>query len=166
MSLLRYRDIGWLNQLRLRWDELNYGWQRWVLDYQSERQLQLLQRWFGKADATALGIGLVSALAAVLGLLALWLFKPWRRERDVQQRLFLAFERTLARHGLRREPGEGARTFAVRAACRLPAQAEAIHAFLRSYEQQRYAAADAAPTELRQALRALRRQLPWRRARR
>ncbi|WP_213663660.1 transglutaminase TgpA family protein [Stutzerimonas stutzeri] len=166
MSLLRYRDIGWLNQLRLRWDELNYGWQRWVLDYQSERQLQLLQRWFGKVDATALGIGLVSALAAVLGSLALWLFKPWRRECDVQQRLFLAFERTLARHGLRREPGEGARTFAVRAARQLPAQAEAIHAFLRSYEQQRYAAADAAPTELRQALRVLRRQLPWRRARR
>lgn len=102
----------------------------------------------------------------MLGLLALWLFKPWRRECDVQQRLFLAFERTLARHGLRREPGEGARTFAVRAARQLPAQAEAIHAFLRSYEQQRYAAADAAPAELRQALRVLRRQLPWRRARR
>jgi len=80
MSLLRYRDIGWVNTLRLRWDSLNYGWQRWVLNYQGEQQTQMLQRWLGKLDAQTLGLGLVAILGVLTAVLALFLFKPWRRE--------------------------------------------------------------------------------------
>src|SRR3546814_8018422 len=118
MALLRYRDIGGMNALRLRWDSLNYGWQRWVLNYQDEQQSQMLQRWFGKLDGQTLGLGLVALLGVLTGVLALLLFKPWRRETDVQQRLFRRFERLLARHGARRQKGEGARSFAQRAAVR------------------------------------------------
>ncbi|EGH49368.1 transglutaminase-like protein, partial [Pseudomonas syringae pv. pisi str. 1704B] len=32
-SALRYRNVPWVNALRLSWDNLNYGWQRWVLGY-------------------------------------------------------------------------------------------------------------------------------------
>ncbi|MBE7373067.1 transglutaminase TgpA family protein [Pseudomonas lopnurensis] len=162
MSLLRYRDIGWLNEWRLRWDSLNYGWQRWVLNYRGEQQLQVLQRWFGRLDGQALGLGLVAAVALLVGVLALLLFKPWRRESDVQQRLFQRFERLLARHGVWRQAGEGARSFAARAASMLPGQAAAIVEFVRLYEQQRYAQQPAAADELARALRRLRRALPWR----
>lgn len=81
LSLLRFRDVGWMNTLRLRWDSLNYGWQRWVLNYQDEQQSQMLQRWFGKLDGQALGLGLVAVLGLLTGILALVLFKPWRREK-------------------------------------------------------------------------------------
>jgi hypothetical protein len=94
--------------------------------------------------------------------LALFLFKPWRRETDPQQRLFGRFERLLARHGVRRQKGEGARSFADRAAAMLPEQAPAILAFVRLYEAQRYAEQAAAADELSRALRQLRRALPWR----
>ena len=70
-----------MNTLRLRWDSLNYGWQRWVLNYQDEQQSQMLQRWFGKLDGQALGLGLVAVLGLLTGILALVLFKPWRREK-------------------------------------------------------------------------------------
>ncbi|MBC9250595.1 transglutaminase [Pseudomonas alcaligenes] len=163
LSLLRYRDIGWLNDLRMGWDDLNYGWQRWVLGYQSTQQLQLLQRWFGSLDWTRLAIGLVGCGGLLLGGLALWLFKPWRRERDPQQRLLRGFERLLGRHGLQRQPAEGVRAFARRAAQALPEQAQAIDAFARIFEAQRYAGQASAPQQLRQALRQLRRALPWRR---
>ena len=162
LSLLRYRDIGWLNLLRLRWDSLGYGWQRWVLDYQGEQQLRLLQRWFGRLDSQALGLGLVAALGLLTGLLSLLLFKPWQRHLDTPQRLFLRFERLLARHGVRRQPGEGARSFAERAASRLPGQRALIAEFVRLYEQQRYAQQGTGADELRRALRRLRRELPWR----
>ena len=107
LSLLRFRDVGWMNTLRLRWDSLNYGWQRWVLNYQDEQQSQMLQRWFGKLDGQALGLGLVAVLGLLTGILALVLFKPWRRGKDVQQRQFDRFERLLARQGIRRHKGEG-----------------------------------------------------------
>jgi transglutaminase-like putative cysteine protease len=161
-SPLRYRQLTWLNQLRLSWDNLNYDWQRWVLGYQGAQQLQLLQRWFGRIDARLLAISLVGGGALLLSLLALWLFKPWQRERDPQRRVFRGFERLLARHGVHRAPGEGARVFAARAALALPGQAQQIHAFAAAFEAQRYAGRDASPAQLRENLATLRRALPWR----
>ncbi len=162
LSLLRFRDVGWMNTLRLRWDSLNYGWQRWVLNYQDEQQSQMLQRWFGKLDGQALGLGLVAVLGLLTGILALVLFKPWRREKDVQQRQFDRFERLLARQGIRRHKGEGARSFAERAATEMPDQAPAIRAFVRLYEAQRYAQLPGPGEELPRALTNVRRAMPWR----
>ncbi|HXR02948.1 MAG TPA: DUF3488 and transglutaminase-like domain-containing protein [Pseudomonas sp.] len=158
MSALRYRHLAWLNSIRMNWDNLNYGWQRWVLGYQGQQQLQVLGRWFSGFQAPVFAGGAL----VILGLLALWLFKPWRRESDSQLRLFNGFERLLARHGLRRHPGEGAQAFALRAAQRFPAQAEAIEAFAREFEAQRYAGVSGSVGHLRRRLKSLRRSLPWR----
>lgn len=161
-SPLRYRNLSWLNELRLAWDNINYGWQRWVLGYQSQQQLEFLQRWLGRVDAQSLVIGLVGGGALLLGVLALWLFKPWQRERDVQQRLFRRFEALLARHGVPRQAAEGPRDYAARAARQLPAQARQISEFAAAFEAQRYAGQALAPAQLRLRLKAVRRALPWR----
>ncbi|QXG39212.1 transglutaminase TgpA family protein [Pseudomonas viridiflava] len=158
MSALRYRHVPWINAMRLSWDNLNYGWQRWVLGYQGQQQLQVLSRWFSGFQAPVF----VAGIALSLGLVALWLFKPWQRESDSQLRLFNAFERLLARHGLRRMPGEGAEAFGARAALFLPQHAETIGAFIDEFQAQRYAGHSGSASHLRSRLRALRRRLPWR----
>lgn len=163
-SPLRYRNVGWINELRLAWDNINYNWQRWVLGYRSEQQLGLLQRWFGTLDWSRLALAIVGGGGLLLGLLALWLFKPWRRERDPQQRLLRRYESLLLRHGLRRDKGEGVRAFAERAAALMPLQAQAIAAFAQAFEAQRYAGEASTPAQLRLLLRRLRRELPWRAA--
>ncbi|WP_421681661.1 DUF3488 domain-containing transglutaminase family protein [Stutzerimonas urumqiensis] len=165
IALLRYRDIGWLNDLRLKWEGINYGWQRWVLGYQGDEQLALIQRWFGSVDYRALGAGVVGALAIGMAVLALVLFKPWRNVRDRQREGYARFEQALARHGVRRQPGEGPRAFGERAAQRLPERAEVILAFVRQYEAQRYAGQTADSVALDRALRRVCRQLRWRAAR-
>jgi protein-glutamine gamma-glutamyltransferase len=76
--------------------------------------------------------------------------------------LFNAFERLMARHGLRRGQGEGAQAFARRAAQRFPAQAQAIEAFAEEFEAQRYAGTSGSVGHLRRHLKYLRRSLPWR----
>ncbi|MDH4555473.1 DUF3488 domain-containing protein [Pseudomonas sp. BN417] len=159
LSPLRFRQLAWLNQMRLAWDELNYGWQRWVLGYQGEVQVQLVRRWFGAIDSRLLGVGLVAAGAVLLAVLALFLFAPWRRERDPQLRQFQAFERLLARHGLLRGRGEGPRAFAERACRELPQQAAQIRAFLIAFEASRYAGQQT--VDAAGPLRALRKALPW-----
>ncbi|MDX5371047.1 MAG: DUF3488 and transglutaminase-like domain-containing protein [Pseudomonadaceae bacterium] len=162
LSPLRYRQVPWLNELRLAWDQVNYNWQRWVLGYRGEQQLSLLKRWFGSLDWHRMALVMVGGGALLLGLLVLWLFKPWHRERDPQRLLLRRFERLLARQGLRRAPGEGVRAFASRAAGVLPAQAQAIEAFASDFEAQRYAGAEPAAGRLREHLAALRKALPWR----
>nr|MBF0681902.1 DUF3488 domain-containing protein [Pseudomonas sp.] len=82
MSLMRYRDIGWLNSLRHGWDNLNYGWQRWVLSYQGERQREILQGLFGPLDWRTLGVAMVAIILLLLTTLVLLATKPWRTERD------------------------------------------------------------------------------------
>lgn len=162
LSPLRYRQVAWLNQLRLSWDDLNHGWQRWVLGYQGAQQLQLLQRWFGRMDGQLLGLALVGGGGLLLGLLALFLFKPWRRERDPLLRQFRRFERLLARHGVPRQAAEGPRAYAERAARQLPAQAEAIRAFAQAFEAQQYGRTALDAQSLVRSLSVLRRGLPWR----
>ncbi|GAB3371972.1 hypothetical protein GCM10027514_05780 [Azotobacter armeniacus] len=90
LSLARYREIDWLNRLRLSWDDLNYGWQRWVPGYQGEQQMQALRSWFGSANLRLLGLIAIAAVATMLAVVALWLFKPWRREGDALHDLRVA----------------------------------------------------------------------------
>lgn len=161
-SPLRYRQYGWLNQLRLALDTLDHGWQYWVLNYQAERQQGLFEGWFGKDFQWRLALLLAISGTLFLGILALLLLKPWRRHLDPGQRLYAAFERILARQGVRRAPAEGPRDFARRAAQVLPAQAGVILAFSELYLAQRYASNTTAPAQLRQRLKAVRRALPWR----
>ncbi|MBH9399226.1 DUF3488 domain-containing protein [Pseudomonas aeruginosa] len=163
LSALRYRGLPWFNEMRLAWDNLNYGWQRWVLSYHGEQQGAFLQRWFGGLDPTRLGLLLGGAGALLVGLLALFLLKPWQPRGDAQDRQLRRFERLLEGQGLRRSPGEGLRAFGERAARGLPAQAAAIGGFVDAFEAQRYGHGGADDPGLR--LRALRRALPWRRGR-
>ncbi|HEX8592112.1 MAG TPA: DUF3488 and transglutaminase-like domain-containing protein [Pseudomonas sp.] len=158
LSALRYRNVPWINALRLSWDNLNYGWQRWVLGYQGQQQLQVLNRWFSGLQAPAF----IGAASGVLALIALWIFKPWQRESDSQLRLFNAFERLLARQGVRRMPSEGVQEFADRAGSSLPRYAALIEAFTEEFQAQRYGGRTASAAELRRRLKRLRRRLPWR----
>ena len=161
-SPLRYRHIALLNNVRLAWENLNYGWQRWVLGYQGAQQLQLLQRWFGRMDSQLLLLAIVGGGGLLLSGLALFLFKPWQRSQDPLLRQFLRFQTLLARHGVQRQAAEGPRAFATRAAQQLPAQQAAIMGFAAAFEAQQYALSAADPHALRQALATLRRALPWR----
>ncbi|PXB93451.1 DUF3488 domain-containing protein, partial [Pseudomonas aeruginosa] len=119
-----------------------------------------LQRWFGGLDPTRLGLLLGAAAILSVGLLALFLLKPWQGRDDLRSRQLRRFERLLEMHGLRRSPGEGLRSYGERAARVLPAQAPAIAAFVGAFEAQRYGHGGADDPGLR--LRALRRALPWR----
>lgn len=161
-SPLRYRDLDWVNDLRMAWENINYNWQRWVLGYRSEQQLSLLQSWFGKLDWQRMAIVMVGGGGLMLGLLALWLFKPWRRVGDPQQKLLRRYETLLARHGVQRSKGEGIRAFSERAMALMPLQARAIAEFAQAFEAQRYGSQEQAPGVLRDLLRRLRRELPWR----
>ena len=162
-SPLRYRNLPWLNKLRLQWDNLNYGWQRWVLGYQGEQQVQVLQHWFGSLDWQRLALALVGTGALLIGLLALCLLKPWRQRDDPQHRLWRHFERMLARQGVIHAPGEGMRAYAARAERALPGQAALIRTFVEQYERQRYAGEAISAAVLRRTLRELKRAMPWRR---
>lgn len=155
-SALRYRQFAWLNELRLGWENLNYGWERWVLGYQENQQRQWLSQWFAGAADLILPVG----GGVTLLIMALLILKPWRQRLDPQLRQYRAFEKALGRHGLVRAPAEGPQAFANRAGRMLPEQAGHIQAFTQAFSRLRYGAQPLAREEATAALRALKRQLP------
>ena len=47
LGLYEFKNIAWINQLRLQFDALDYQWTRWVLGYSSQQQLNFLKLLFG-----------------------------------------------------------------------------------------------------------------------
>jgi protein-glutamine gamma-glutamyltransferase len=57
-----------------RWDAANFSWQRWVLNYNTEKQKNVLEHWLGGSDWQTVikGLGGLCILFAIA--FSLWLF--------------------------------------------------------------------------------------------
>ncbi|MCL5042883.1 MAG: DUF3488 and transglutaminase-like domain-containing protein [Gammaproteobacteria bacterium] len=139
LSAARYRNIDWVNRLRLGWDEVNFQWQMRVLSYQSERQGDFFRRWLGTTDWQRVAVVLVLAASLVMIPLALWTLRPGKRSRDPRMRAWQQLDRRLQRLGLQALRGEGPRAWKARLITALPAQREAIETFFAEYERLTYA---------------------------
>jgi len=121
LSLVRYRSIAWLNRLRLRYDAFADQWQRWVLGFDSRRQIGILQDLLGELSGRKFATLLVGSWVLVLVPVAFFLLRrgPGRRLHPLD-RDYLALCERLARRGLARTPGEAPGSYAARVARGLP----------------------------------------------
>jgi len=139
LSPLRYRSLGWLNQIRHRYDALTYRWQSWVVNFNSQQQYSLLQNVMGGITPTKFAL-------ALLGTWILFLLPvAWSvlRRRDVRQmretdRLYLKLCDRFAAMGLAREPWETPNQFAARVAVEEPQLAQDIQTLTEQYTELAY----------------------------
>jgi transglutaminase-like putative cysteine protease len=134
-KLLNTRHITWLNGLGKRLDAVQYGWQRWVLGYDSDTQLAFLQQLIGETNWLKVG-GILLALSGITVLVWLVLLGLLRRgeHEALEHRLYRRFCQRLEKHGIVRETGQTPGAFATQAALALPAQADIIREFTTAYE--------------------------------
>lgn len=160
LALSRYGHWQVAQWLRLRIDEINYNWQRWVVQYDNESQLKLFQRWYEDLDLRTLGLWLLGVLLALMAIfLGYVLWKERSVEEDPVKRLYRLFERKMARRGLRRRPGETPRQFAQRPADHFPPIAGEIRQIEAQLEDVLYADGQSASSVLpvlRKSIRRLR----------
>ena len=126
LSPLRYRAIGWINTLRLRYDALTYRWQSWVVGFDRERQFAVLSDWFGELDARRFIAVTLGAFVLVLAAVALSLLVRLGPRREPPVAAYRALQRRLARRGVRPRPGETPRQFLDRAARAFPGDAATL----------------------------------------
>ena len=121
LSPLRYRGIGWINSMRLRYDALTYRWQSWVTGFDSDTQFDLLKGVLGEISVSrSLGVLLGSGVLT-MALVSLFLFRAGRsRPRPVFEEEFLRFRRALEWRGLDAVSGETPSVLAERASERWP----------------------------------------------
>ncbi|GGP19450.1 transglutaminase TgpA family protein [Silvimonas iriomotensis] len=152
--LLRNED-GWLGDLRLRWDAVMHGWDKWVVGYDAERQMRVLSRLGIDNVVSTQFIGWLGGAFGIVLLIYLLLSQDWQRKRyaDAAQRHWLQFERKLGRAGVIPAAGEGPLNYARRAAARLPRQQAEILAIASQYLTIRYGQASDALPGLARAIR-------------
>ena len=164
----RFRSIGWLNNMRLAWDDVNYQWQLRVLGYESERQLEFFRRWLGTTDWQRIGIFLLVAVAIVMLPLALWTLRPQKRSNDPRKQAWNQLNNRLKRLGLQARNGEGPRDWQARLIAALPGQKSQLNAFFDDYVMLTYGHSGGKPDKMLTAnltkkRRALQRCLPRKR---
>ena len=107
LSAYRFRGIRALDWVRLRYDALAFGWQSFIVGFDSTRQIELLKGWFGEIKVSWFVALLLGSWAAVLLPLMLWL----NRQRSVslmlpEEQRFSALCRRLEQRGCSRALGE------------------------------------------------------------
>lgn len=157
LSPLRYRGITWINMLRLRYDALTYGWQAWIVGFDSDRQFELLGDWFGGFSARKFALALFAGGLLVFLPVTLSLLLQRRTVKTTAwDRLYLRFCDRMARIGVVRGAGESPDEFALRAAQQVPRLADPINEVTRLYTALAYAP-DSNPAHLQRLRLALRR---------
>lgn len=101
---------SWLAQLRFHAAALNNAWNQYILDYNPERQRQLLAH----LGDILLSWGAAAGLALCAVLVALLYWRRQQQATDPLEALYQAFCRQQARHGYARHADEGPQRYAAR----------------------------------------------------
>lgn len=108
------KSLSWLKHGRQLWQSIDYKWQRWVINYDTENQSQFLAG-LGINDWAAIARWLTGSIAVIGLLLAGWVLKGKRNGTDQAVLLYRRFCDKMAKAGVEIRPGEGAKDFAERA---------------------------------------------------
>ena len=139
IPFINLRELAMMRWARLRWDSVNYSWTKWVLNYDTELQMEVLQDWLGEVTAWKVTLLVLLSGGAVLLLVALGLLRQKVKHRlHPIDRTYLRHANALAKLGLERHKGEGAGSFAQRIAASQPGLADSAARIAHLYSSIRY----------------------------
>jgi transglutaminase-like putative cysteine protease len=126
-SLLKLSHFPWLNDLRFQLDELNYYWHKTVLNFNKDKQGNLLKEWFGngflKKSLYTLA-ALFCTLFFFIAIVVLWR-KPSAKE-SVLVKTLRQFDNKLSNQALQRKESEGLADYSQRLQDSYPQYRESI----------------------------------------
>ncbi|WP_415888382.1 transglutaminaseTgpA domain-containing protein [Neptuniibacter sp. SY11_33] len=143
---LGIKGDGFLSELRLRIEGLNYAWHRWVLHYH-HRQIDLLRDLLGKVTAWRLVLFLLVPFAIVITITMLLMARSSAAPaKDPFDSNITRLSNGLKPKGLQRSKGETVGDYCARLANVRPDLAEVCSQIALQYECVKYAVNDDGPT--------------------
>ncbi len=133
-----------LNKARQLWSHVDYNWQRWVINYNNANQASFLSS-FGIEDFKTMVYWMMTIVGVITAMLSLLLFHQKPRTSDPVLIAYNRFLKKVAKAGLTKSTGEGARDFAERIKPKLPERAVTIEEITHAFIEQRYGSK---PTEI------------------
>jgi transglutaminase-like putative cysteine protease len=143
LSPLRFRNVAWINSLRLQLDAMNYSWQRFVLEYDRNTQYKFLTDLLGSVSPARVALLLAVVWGGVLIPVTLMLLVRGRGPKlDPPTRYYRQFCDRLRGVGLEREQWEAPGEFAGRVIAQRPDLATQVNAITGLYDSLGYRSED------------------------
>lgn len=152
-------SIGWIRQFSLRWDSLNYSWQRWVLKYDEQQQYDLLKRLLGQV--TAIRVAMVFMIPAMLCFcfFAFFMFKASYKKESPELKLYRLLQRKLKAKGISPIEGETIGQLCLRACRQLPSAKNTLESINYSFDTLLYSDAQGDKNKQFRIIKALLRKI-------
>lgn len=128
---------NWLKQARQLWSNVDYNWQRWVINYDNRSQSSFLSL-FGIGNIKTMIYWMIAIIASITAVLCWFLLYQKPKATDKVLLIYNRFCKKLAKHGLFRGVGEGVKDFAERVKITLPEQTEDIDRITAVFIKLRY----------------------------
>jgi protein-glutamine gamma-glutamyltransferase len=129
--------FNWLKQARQLWSNVDYNWQRWVINYNNSNQASFLSS-FGITDFKKMVYWMMGIIAIITAILSLFLLYRRPKPTDPVLVIYNRYLKKIAKAGFNKETGEGARDFAERIKVHLPEQVEGIEEITMAFIGLRY----------------------------
>jgi transglutaminase-like putative cysteine protease len=143
--------VSLFKQARWLWGTVDYRWRRWIINYNSLHQANFLSE-FGIKDSKGMVYWLTAILTVMTLLLSVLMLYQKRRKTDPALRIYARFCDKLAKKGLIKGAGEGAKDFAERIKTTLPQHADEIDRITGIFINLRYGR-QPAPQDIKQLKR-------------
>lgn len=130
--------MSWLRTMRYRWEAMGNAWNQWVLGYNTQRQMELMQRLGITSPDWKFLASLMTGCAGVWLLWLTWRHLPKRKKIDALDREWQAFCRKMARLGLPRQAWEAPADYAIRLGSARPQLAASFIEVAEQYATQRF----------------------------
>lgn len=138
-TAMRLGGMGWINTLRLRFDALEYEWNRRVVNYNEEVQFELLEELIGDVTESKAVLFLLIATALVMLGVGVAVIRVDRSaQRDPVVNLYVSIGKELEKIDLPRKRGEGPLHYRDRVIAERPELAEIMSELTELYVQLSY----------------------------
>lgn len=119
------QTLDWLKQSQQLWHNLDYSWQRWVINYDNKHQANFLSS-IGIDDLKAMLYWLAGLIGSITALLSWLLLYEKRKNISPEMQIYQYFCKKMLKHGLVKAKGEGAKDFGDRIIIEHPEKSIAI----------------------------------------
>ncbi|NRA54862.1 MAG: DUF3488 domain-containing transglutaminase family protein [Gammaproteobacteria bacterium] len=139
-SLVRYKEVPWINSLRLSLANVEFYWSRWVVEYNNEKQQKLLEMLLGKLSSFKIITFTISLLLGIA--LLLWWQSGFKFRRLTPQqrfdRVYLTMVKQLERHDVIRAIHMSPNQYCQLVVAKYPVVSDEIRAFTHYYNDITY----------------------------
>lgn len=106
-SLQRWRSIKVINLLRERLAQVDYLWARYVVNFDNQSQLKLMQRWLTNMPWLKLTYAVMLMMVFIFSVLLIVILKPWKIKKiSIEDKVYIQLQAHFNKRGFNRVGGQ------------------------------------------------------------